>query len=352
MSKTDEIIKQIKELSTEERVRIRHTLGELEAAEGGVIRKLDEEGMDELVFGMQYLLPADRAVIYERLRLIKDRRQFLAKVTIDDWHGHGRQQPSVIIVYPDGTLESFDIIESVRQNAASIGHPFILIAIRRWEQVIRYYRSVSDATFQKPFLDNDDFYTIARRHLAEIAKALLNGAEERAVKKEDAIAVCMQGWLRGFDYYILKKAWNLLAEQDIKRIRSLEKKLSTLEKRLRTDSPMMPSYVESVVSFIKSEAGQIFLTKRKSWQVVRSEFDSWSFGLSKSTLRTYRSKAKQKESVDLEYLRPDLNNGFYCPWMGDWFFLPTVSRTSKESPEKRKYHLNSLGIPTDFPIEE
>src|SRR3989442_7087015 len=75
--------------------------------------------------------------------------------SICDLHGNDLWHPKVLIKYQDGTEQWIDIFESIRNNATSVGHPIILQAIRRWEQIIRWNQSKA----------NKDVREIAKRHL-------------------------------------------------------------------------------------------------------------------------------------------------------------------------------------------
>lgn len=61
-----------------------------------------------------------------------------AIVEIHDWKGADRKWPRAVVIRSDRSGNEIDILASVRQYAASIGHPAILCAIKRWEEIIIY----------------------------------------------------------------------------------------------------------------------------------------------------------------------------------------------------------------------
>ena len=59
-----------------------------------------------------------------------------AIVVIHDWMGSDREWPRAVVIRPNGSGNEIDILASVRLDAASVGHPAILCAIKRWEEII------------------------------------------------------------------------------------------------------------------------------------------------------------------------------------------------------------------------
>jgi hypothetical protein len=139
----------------------------------------------------------------------------ISGIEINDSEGRDLLKPRITILYRDGAKKSIDILDSVKNNAASMGHPAIIYAIKRWEEIIRIYHHQASRR-------HDKIYDIAAKHLRGIGSALLEGAKERAVSKEVMFGREI------LELPSIHQAWTLLGTDTIKKIRNKEIKLSTL----------------------------------------------------------------------------------------------------------------------------
>ena len=226
-------------------------------------------------------------------------------IRIDDWDGRDREYPRITVIYEDGNEVVIDIIRTVLNNTVSIGHPFILAAIHRWEQIIRYHHALArdrrgasvSATRRIQF----ERYTVAKNHLENIGKALLKGAKARAIDKEIAFSFHTRIY-----EYALHRAWNLLSEGTVKKIKNDEAKIRLILEKLSA----IPDLAESVIAFLRSTKGKRFLHKPGNWQTICNAYISFCLRVDVGTVRAYRSKAKRKieETQDealFDYLFPE-----------------------------------------------
>src|SRR5215216_4980639 len=124
-----------------------------------------------------------------------------------------RKWPRATIRYYDESEESIDIIKTVKENAISIGHPLVLHAIRRWEHIVLYHHAFSGGGQYKTSRIN--FYIVAKTHLENLGKALLEGIRNRAIPREYALYI-RRALGTDMDYVYLEMAWEMLAEDDVK----------------------------------------------------------------------------------------------------------------------------------------
>src|SRR5262249_5990668 len=110
-------------------------------------------------------------------------------VKIEDSSGQFRKRPVIIVNYFREEFrqrlagakqildERIDILATVKGNPASIGHPLILFAIKRWVEMIRNHRALASKNVDPASTEK---YTVAKEHLNNLWSALIEGAEERA----------------------------------------------------------------------------------------------------------------------------------------------------------------------------
>jgi hypothetical protein len=347
-------------------------------------RLTDTKKIERLIQGIAVLSAADRSLILDRL---KDP----SIVIINDWLGLNRERPCAIILYSHDNWESIDILESIRNNAASVGHPAILCAIQRWEQVVltqyplaRTQRQKAEAASWE--VTHGSFKRTAKQHLKNIGKALLEAAENP--KRRKSILTVFNTLLQridAIDVLYLKMAWKLLSENDIhyksygidedgkeqKKEQSHKAKLDRLKMRLITrftdygfgdepfDPPLLQSYDQlprktkedflnttaacfgPIFDFLSSEECRPFFGKRGKWATMRNSYIKWGTGLKKNTIKNYGSRLpRQTEKpvkIDFSFLLPDREgNNHYTLENTDAFLLPTISCSLATCPCRKR----------------
>lgn len=325
----------------------------------------DEKNIDDLIKQIEALSDKDRAFVLERLYQEKI-------IVINDWLGQNKQQPCAVIIYSRDQWESIDIIASVKNNAVAIGHPAILVAIRRWEQaVLNQYplsRSKKDKDKQKqsnkPETRNSkarwkaargDFKWIAEDHLERIGKALLEAAKSPKHRRSslNIFKTLMQRIEIDINY--LKLIWRILSQDEIhnksygvsvedgreyKKERTYKEKLHILKSRVidrfvefgLEEEPIdlssykfLPNVMEgmrqtaekcfgSVLDFLSAAECKKFLSKQGEWPEFRNTYIQWRTGYKRSTVKTNRSKASKNEaSKNIEQTIANLDIRFLIP---------------------------------------
>lgn len=312
--------------------------------------------VDELESEIKALPVKDQVRLIERLGLERAANLLQARVEIHDYSQRDRIKPRAVISYPDGTKESIDIIASVRSNAVSIGHPAVLLAIRRWEYVVRYYLNLAGKpaaylrTYRRDF-PFEEIHKIAIAHLERLGDALVEGAKGRALTKEGLVTLFLSKLGIDTNYTYLLEAWRLLGEGEIKNARRFDTKIQRVRKRLGEIDPYSigshrETLIKPVVDFLSSSSGRKWLVKRRTQRAIKNDFDAWRLGLKKITLRKYRSKGKGASSAEKflgmsllpkSYFSLDVIQNYlsdapipqvrlrnYLHAIRHWFLLPTI----------------------------
>jgi len=171
---------------------------------------------------------------------------FEAEIEIDDSSSPQREmRPYAYICFSDGhnrRVETIDVLESVRRNAESIGHPAIVFAIHHWQRVIYAKRVIErdDVTTRdemgkmlKDMLGGAEVKT-AERCLGTISKTLVDGAKKRAISNELAFAFKIELVGLGLENKetFLYKAWEKLEATFVNRTDEVEQVLAKIETAL------------------------------------------------------------------------------------------------------------------------
>lgn len=305
----------------------------------------DEGKINRLAEEIGSLSDYERLLLYERLHT--------GTVEIHDWLGEDRTKPRAVIHRPDGTLQTIHIVESVEENAVSIGHPAILLAIRRWERVVRFHQSRSRRNhdqsksqarrrpdrIKSPIgQEQIERYDVARGHLERIGAALFNGAKKHKVGAEKVLQMYIHSALP--NYRTLDKAYSLITQLKCRR----EELMPNLRRALtdwffqgfmgEIDTGQRYSVewavLEPIFDFLQNDLKMgspltnRLLNHRLTRNEFRDEFDAWRFNIDRDTIKTYRRKAQQKGAIEnLAFLLPEYTNAFALFALGDPIFFPT-----------------------------
>ncbi len=254
---------------------------------------------------------------------------FNTQIEIDDNSSPERwSRPYAFISFPYGNkqhVETVDIIASVSNNPAAIGHPAIVAAIQHWQRVIRAKRVIErdDITSRDEMLKSfrrvfsgEMEVEVAERNLTAIGGQLLKGAKKGAISKEAALAIKMEllGLRIEDKNTIFYKAWEMLGAEFIAPTDEVEQTLAKLkadllayEKQPYTDIKSRVISADRVMLFLYEEGnkgGMRFvgnnhegISLRPSWKVFRNAFAAWFFDLAQSVVQDYLEKAA-KENID------------------------------------------------------
>jgi hypothetical protein len=250
-------------------------------------------------------------------------------IRIDWWDRKDRHYPKVTVLYSDGSTVCIDIIKSILNNEASIGHPFIVRAISHLSGIVRYHRAL--AVNKKESQDSKrrgsnpsrslykERYDVAKKQLERIGKALAEGAAERALNAETAFDFHTR-----FEDTPLRHTWLFLQKEEVKSMPDPKKieaikeffnqgleKVEGIKKTLKSNPAG-----ELMSEFLSSEDGCKFLKNPgRDYRSIRNIFADWLFGHKQlsSTAKTYRSRAKKnksKENALTHFLFPETNNKY------------------------------------------
>lgn len=255
---------------------------------------------------------------------------FEGEIEIDDVSSPDRwTRPYARISFPfedEQKIETVDILESVRSNPASIGHPVIAFAIHHWQRVIHAKRVIErdEDTFRddewrkiKMEYSGGREVEVAERNLEAIGKLLRTGANKRAIPKELALALKVESLsLRLEDMHtVFYKAWENLHAENIERtdeipvvLKKIKQKLTDFEQQPYSDYTSRRISARAVMKFLRdkgTKGGRGYVgydsegeSLRPTWKVFRNAFLAWLFHLERDSVQDYLEKAAKLEAVD------------------------------------------------------
>lgn len=274
--------------------------------------------LDELEKELRELSDADFNILGRRLGLVNPDKLSYAKVQIDE--GDETDTPFAVVEYADGSKEKIDIFATIRGCARSVGHPVILLAIRHWQEILRHRSALMfkdeweniegvDENSRKGAREIREHYFSglpdrASKNLTRISEAIIQGAKDNSVAKEDAFAARVEDMGYAEENTWLYEAFDCLRND---KTRNPDLRLVNLTKALqkrRVVNHIIP--LGKVMTFLRTENGKFYLRPRR-WDAMRNAFLAWCFHLDHNTVVKYFSKAKKrntKSSIDKRYLFP------------------------------------------------
>lgn len=275
---------------------------------------------------------------------------FKARIYIDDQHTElTKYRPLAYVEISDdgymSRVDVIDILESVRSNAITIGHPVILAAINHWQNLLiweKYSRS-DDKDSEDEIMQatnswlTDEFLDSARANLEAIGKAMLEGSRRNAIPKEISLALKIEEINRKDTYLFV--AWDRLQKVHIVDTEELPERIKKIEDFLRkliNDRGDNSSFlggifnnydlkseiikeqkkygvvnsiisIDNVIAFLEDTgSGYIYNEKshnsaRPKWTVFKNAFTGWYFKREVTTIRIYKNKAKEQKPNEKPY---------------------------------------------------
>lgn len=255
-----------------------------------------------------------------------------------------RERPLALIKMSIGShvaIEVIDILESVRMNAGSIGHPIVVMAIERWQEILRSSKHL----LRKNIYDNDPEIAdlkhrigsrpveIAEKNLSALSKALLGGAKRDAVSKESVLRNEIDRLNVNDPDNYLHLAWERLARNVVEQTDEYETRLRKIIDFLEAsetleESSGHPNHLgktnrivdntrisfEDVESFLRAR-GRIYIYSeenvsagRPNWPTFRNAFVAWYLNLRTDTVRTYVKRSASDRTTRELYDQPVFGN--------------------------------------------
>lgn len=282
--------------------------------------------LDELREAIRSLSDADRATLFKSSGAEVRREQI---VLIHDW----KRQPHDDISFPRAEVifdkferQQIDIIATVRANAASIGHPAILCAIKRWEHFVISQsklpgigREILDESAQdraEPLRIRirklTHFAKIAEIHLRDIGASLLQGAQRNAWPKELAFKKHKRHFKESYRY--LRLVFEVQRRQKSGAVSELiAGAIADFRDTGFIDDPVPSGAItlpdecfhpggvfwigfEEIRSFLETSGRRLLEAKRQRYDAWVSGFDAWRFDIHAGTHRGYRATADQADA--------------------------------------------------------
>ncbi len=326
-------------MNEEEWEELRQILQRAELASG--FMGLNAEDLEQLRQARRHLSFSERARLFKLWPnaaglVLYDAGEMLDAVfeLKDQSSTEGAQRPYILIRKRDVSgahVETIDILETVRKDAALIGHPAIVWAIKHWEQVIHakrvllhndvYSRDDETAGFKDYY--EQRYVKIAEQNLAAVFKALQDGIKKRAISPASALAIRVGELDLDAEQNILRLAWERLSPTNIEPTDDVEARIKKIESYLkqRSDQIINDNYsrisIWQVINFL-GDVGRKYVggdkgdgrrvSYRPNWVIFRNAFARWYFNVEQITLQDYLTDARKEGVAEVKYWQPSSGN--------------------------------------------
>jgi hypothetical protein len=244
-------------------------------------------------------------------------------VTIHDSEGEDIDRPRVAVTpYEKDDFDYIDILASIENDLLSLGHPAILLSIRRWEQLIRYGK-------------RNPLYKIALRHLESVSKSILKGVRSRKVDPNE-IQVAREEFIYSADNQYIFLAWGILGQPEIKTIKNHDLRISEIKKKM-AQAPIggNKQKVDRLCAFIRDRSWHT--RRRPTRRAFQNDYLAWCSQVSSVSAGVARSRASGKfieGDLNPKYLQSNENedhryfytrsNAEFAGGLPNWGDLPVV----------------------------
>ena len=251
-------------------------------------------------------------------------------ILIDDLHTKASEsRPLAFIDFSDGynsRVEVIDILESVRRDARTIGHPVIVFAIDYWQNILvwgRFLKSdkssaIDEAKKTVDFYLNLKYLESAKRNLSLIGAALNEAVRVRSIPNEIAFKKKAENLNLDSNDNYLKIAWERLHSKHVVQFQKRSERIKGIEEFLKSFptnqidifegnyTEEQQEYgivgdrisIETVIEFL-STRGQSFVydedsekSTRPKWTTFRNAFYEFYFDKSPQTVKEYLKTAR------------------------------------------------------------
>jgi len=223
-------------------------------------------------------------------------------------------RPRALMIFGPGGMEKdqeIDILASIRADAASLGHPAIMCALRFWQGSVVCKERLPDMG-RGEGKRLRECGKIAKGHLESVSRALVQGVVARAWPAEKAFEVHRRlvfdrSWyLRQiFEAYIATNSRNpdKLVAAALKRL-GQDELYEDGAHRTGLDQETLKNFevgLLEIAAFLKSPDGR-FAFQRRDWRRWKNLYDESRFSLKKDVQRRYRRNARNVSSGSITHI--------------------------------------------------
>ena len=204
------------------------------------------------------------------------------------------QNLQVTISYSDRPSVTIDLVDSVRKDPNNIGHPLVVMALRRYAKLTstpsrsasRQKKPVEGLERMKP--------EVAKNNIDRIFKALIAsvGANQPIPLEETYISVI--AFVRKFPEDYFETLWTILQESSVKNALRVGTKIERIKRKLLDRYPDFDH--EPTISYLQSafaDGSKVKLPKRGGGDALRNAIVGWKYAVEPKTAKEYISKGQR-----------------------------------------------------------
>lgn len=204
------------------------------------------------------------------------------------------QNLQVTIFYKDRPSVTVDLVDSVRKDANNIGHPLVVMALKRYAKHLS--PPGKSASKQSMMLDVPERMKpeVARSNIDRIVRALMAGVGANQPTPLEETYLSVMTFVRRFPPGYFEALWSILHEASVKNAIRGGTKIARVKRKLLDEYPEFDhtptiNYLQSVFS----NNTTVKLPKRGGGEALRNAILGWKYGVEPKSAKEYLSKAQR-----------------------------------------------------------
>lgn len=204
------------------------------------------------------------------------------------------QNLQVTILYKDRPSLTVDLVDSVRKDPNNIGHPLVVMALRRYAKHLSPTGKSASKRKAAPDVPERMKPEVAKNNIDRIIRALIAGVGANQPIPLEETYLSVMTFVRKFPPDYFEMLWSILREASVKdalrggtKIARVKRKL--LDKYPDFDHSLTLSYLQSVFN----GKAAMKLPKRGGGEALRNAFLGWKYAVEPKSAKEYLSKGQR-----------------------------------------------------------
>jgi hypothetical protein len=253
---------------------------------------LSQEEKSELYNLATSYYAASKADYGRRLKILAQ----LQKVKVEDvtcFFDHP-QNLQVTIFYNGQPSVTVDLVDSVREDPNNIGHPLVVMALRRYAKHITPPTKPASRRKVAPDISERMKPEVAKNNLDRIFRALVLSVGTSQPIPLEEIYLSVMSFVRRFPPDYFETLWRVLHESSVKDAKRVGTKIELIKRKLTGrypdfDHALTIDYLQNAFP----DGATVKLPKRGGGDALRNAILGWKYDVEPKSAKEYLSKAQR-----------------------------------------------------------
>jgi hypothetical protein len=204
------------------------------------------------------------------------------------------QNLQVTIFYNDRPSVTVDLVDSVRKDPNNIGHPLVVMALRRYAKHISPLPKSASRRKAAPSISERMKPEVAKNNIDRIFRALMiSVGTSQPIPLEDTYLSVMT-LVRKFPQDYFETLWRFLHESSVKNAKRGGTKVELVKRQLMDKYPEFDH--ELTIDYLQNvflDGAKVKLPKRGGGDALRNALVGWKYDIEPKSAKEYLSKAQR-----------------------------------------------------------